>query len=119
MSEKLIAENRRARHDYQLLDRDEAGLVLTGTEVKSLRQGKAQITESYASPERGELWLFGDADGALALHVGVAAHRARPRARPPNVAAQHQEVADHVHVLDAQMMLRQAHAVDENRGVTA
>ncbi|HVX79996.1 MAG TPA: SsrA-binding protein SmpB [Devosiaceae bacterium] len=53
-----VAENRRARFDYEILDTLEAGIVLTGTEVKSLRQGKAQITESYASPEDGELWLI-------------------------------------------------------------
>jgi SsrA-binding protein len=53
-----VAENRRARYDYEILDTLEAGIVLTGTEVKSLRQGKAQITESYASPEEGELWLI-------------------------------------------------------------
>lgn len=53
-----IAENRRARYDYEILDTLEAGIVLTGTEVKSLRIGKAQITEAYASPERGELWLI-------------------------------------------------------------
>ena len=53
-----IAENRRARYDYEIIDTLEAGLVLTGTEVKSLRIGKAQITEAYASPERGELWLI-------------------------------------------------------------
>lgn len=53
-----VAENRRARFDYEILDTLEAGIMLTGTEVKSLRQGKAQITEAYASPERGELWLI-------------------------------------------------------------
>jgi len=53
-----VAENRRARYDYEITDTLEAGIVLTGTEVKSLRQGKCQITESYASPERGELWLI-------------------------------------------------------------
>ncbi len=53
-----VAENRRARYDYEITDTLEAGIMLTGTEVKSLRQGKAQITESYASPERGELWLI-------------------------------------------------------------
>lgn len=54
----LVAENRRARFDYEILDTLEAGIVLTGSEVRSLRTGKAQITESYASPERGELWLI-------------------------------------------------------------
>ena len=53
-----VAENRRARYDYEILDTLEAGILLTGTEVKSLRTGKAQITESYASPEDGELWLI-------------------------------------------------------------
>ena len=48
-----VAENRRARYDYEVLDTLEAGIMLTGSEVKSLRLGKAQITESYASPERG------------------------------------------------------------------
>jgi SsrA-binding protein len=54
----LIADNRKARYDYEILDTIEAGIVLFGTEVKSLRTGKAQITESYASPEGGELWLI-------------------------------------------------------------
>lgn len=54
----MIADNRRARFDYEVLDTLEAGIMLTGTEVKSLRTGKAQITESYASPEEGELWLI-------------------------------------------------------------
>ncbi|OAM84251.1 SsrA-binding protein SmpB [Devosia elaeis] len=58
ISHGLVAENRRARFDYEIGDTLEAGIVLTGTEVKSLRLGKAQITESYASPENGELWLI-------------------------------------------------------------
>ncbi|MBE7734475.1 SsrA-binding protein SmpB [Devosia faecipullorum] len=58
ISHGLVAENRRARFDYEIGDTLEAGIVLTGTEVKSLRLGKAQITESYASPEGGELWLI-------------------------------------------------------------
>jgi len=59
MADKLIAENRRARHDYHLLERVEAGLVLTGTEVKSLRQGGANLARSYADIRGGELWLVG------------------------------------------------------------
>lgn len=55
---KIIAENRRARHDYFIEDVVEAGLVLTGTEVKALREGKANIAESYASPEDGAIWLI-------------------------------------------------------------
>ena len=59
MAEKLIAENRRARHDYQLLERIEAGLVLTGTEVKSLRDGRATLAQSWADIRDGEAWLQG------------------------------------------------------------
>ena len=57
-AKKLIAENRRARFDYLIEDTIEAGLVLTGTEVKSLRLGKANIAESYASAENGGIWLI-------------------------------------------------------------
>lgn len=54
---KLIAENRQARYHYSIEDTLEAGIVLMGSEVKSLRTGKSNITDSYASVERGELWL--------------------------------------------------------------
>ncbi len=56
--QKLVAENRRARHDYFIEDDIEAGIVLEGSEVKSLRTGKANISESYAAVEGGELWLI-------------------------------------------------------------
>ncbi len=56
--DRLIAENRRARFDYELLDTFEAGIQLTGTEVKSLREGRASLGESYAGEMRGDLWLF-------------------------------------------------------------
>ena len=59
MAEKQIAENRRARHDYHFLDRVEAGLVLNGSEVKSLRQGHAVLQRAYADARNGELWLVG------------------------------------------------------------
>lgn len=55
---KIIAENRKARFNYEILDTLEAGIVLAGTEVKSLREGKANIAESYASDEGGEIWLI-------------------------------------------------------------
>lgn len=57
--EKLVATNRKARHDYTILDTYEAGLVLKGTEVKSLRQGKANLADGYAMLKNGELWLLG------------------------------------------------------------
>ena len=57
--QKLIADNRRARHDYHLTDRYEAGLVLTGTEVKSLREGRVQLGQAYADVRGDEAWLVG------------------------------------------------------------
>jgi SsrA-binding protein len=56
---KPIAENRRARHDYQLLDRLEAGIVLTGTEVKSLREGRVELGGAFADVRGAEVWLVG------------------------------------------------------------
>lgn len=55
---KVAAENRKARYNYEVLDTLETGLVLTGTEVKALRGGHANIQESYASVEGGEIWLI-------------------------------------------------------------
>jgi SsrA-binding protein len=54
-----VAQNRRARHDYDILDTVEAGIVLAGSEVKSLREGKAQLRESFARVIDGEVWLYG------------------------------------------------------------
>ena len=59
MAEKLISENRRARHDYHFLERVEAGLALSGSEVKSLRLGQAVLQRAYADARDGELWLVG------------------------------------------------------------
>ncbi len=59
---RVIAQNRRARHDYFILETFEAGLVLSGTEVKSLRQGKASLAEAFATVENGEAWV-------LQLHI--------------------------------------------------
>ena len=56
-SDGLVAENRRSRRDYSVEDTLEAGIMLKGSEVKSLREGKANIAESYAAVEHGELWL--------------------------------------------------------------
>ena len=56
---KLIAQNKKARHDYAILDTYEVGLVLTGTEVKSLRAGHANLVDGYAHIRDGEMWLAG------------------------------------------------------------
>ena len=59
MVEKLITDNRKARHEYHLLERYEAGLALTGSEVKSLRDGRAQLQRAYGDIRDGEVWLVG------------------------------------------------------------
>ena len=55
--EKVVATNRKARYDYHIEDTYEAGIVLTGTEVKSLRQGRASLVDGYATVDGGEAWL--------------------------------------------------------------
>lgn len=55
---KVVTENRKARHDYHILETYEAGMELKGTEVKSLRSGKANLKDSYAQVENGELYIF-------------------------------------------------------------
>ncbi|HEX9658142.1 MAG TPA: SsrA-binding protein SmpB [Bacteroidota bacterium] len=57
--EKLVTTNRKARHEYAVLETYEAGMVLKGTEVKSLRQGSANLSEGYAMIQNGEVWLYG------------------------------------------------------------
>ncbi len=56
---KTIASNRKARHEYEILETHEAGVALTGTEIKSVRAGKVSLQEGYVRPEGGELWLVG------------------------------------------------------------
>lgn len=57
--EKVVASNRKARHDYQIIESIECGIMLTGDEVKSLRGGRASLTEAYARVHGGEVWLEG------------------------------------------------------------
>jgi len=59
VGDRTVASNRRARHDYDILSTTECGIVLQGSEVKSLREGKAQLADAYARVDDGELWLFG------------------------------------------------------------
>ena len=58
MDLKTIATNRKAYHDYYILETVEAGVVLTGTEIKSIRAGRVNLRDAYAKPEGNELWLF-------------------------------------------------------------
>src|SRR5688572_15299622 len=73
MGESTIAQNRRARHDYEILDRYEAGVVLTGSEIKSVREHKVQLQGSYARLKGGELWLE-DVHIAPYANAGYAPH---------------------------------------------
>ena len=77
---KIIASNRRARHDYAILDTVEAGIVLTGSEVKALREGHAQIADAFARVIRGEVWLDGVHIPPYQFATGFGAH-ATDRAR--------------------------------------
>ena len=87
--QKVVAENRRARFDYFVEDRFEAGIQLTGTEVKSLRHGEGSIAESYASAEGGEIWLINS-------HIPEYSHGNRlnhqPR-RPRKLLLKNREIA--------------------------
>ena len=56
--DKTVAQNRKARHDYFIIDSFEAGIVITGTEIKSLREGRANLKDGFATIEKGELWLY-------------------------------------------------------------
>jgi len=67
MGEKVVATNRKARHDYEIFDTLEAGIVLTGTEVKSLRDGRVNLKDSYAVIEKGEIFLIG-------VHISPYSH---------------------------------------------
>ena len=78
-SSKQIASNKRARFEYEILERVEAGIVLTGTEVKSVRNGKVSINEAYARVQQGEIWLI-NMDIAEYAQRGYASHEPkRPR----------------------------------------
>ncbi len=72
--DRVVASNRRARHDYDILDTIECGIVLTGSEVKSLREGRAQLADAYARVDEGELWLYKVHIPPWSFAVGFGAH---------------------------------------------
>jgi SsrA-binding protein len=72
--DRTVATNRRARHEYEILDRLECGIVLHGSEVKSLREGTAQIADGYARVDDGELWLYQTHVPPWRTGVGFSAH---------------------------------------------
>ena len=67
-AERLIAENRKAMHDYHLYETFEAGMVLQGTEVKSIREGRVNLRDSFARVEQGEVWVYN-------IHISAYSHR--------------------------------------------
>jgi len=67
-AQKYIAENRKAFHDYHIIETFEAGIVLVGTEVKSIREGSANLRDSFARLEDGEIWLYN-------VHINPYSHR--------------------------------------------
>ncbi|MCA1584388.1 MAG: SsrA-binding protein SmpB [Acidobacteria bacterium] len=67
-SNEAIADNRKALHDFHILDTFETGIVLLGTEVKGIREGRANLRDSYARVERGEIWLYN-------VHISPYSHR--------------------------------------------
>lgn len=73
MSHKIIATNRKAHHEFHLLDKFEAGLVLQGCEVKALREGRGNVKEAYIRFVNGELWVIGMHIGEYS-HAGYASH---------------------------------------------
>jgi len=72
--DRVVATNRRARHDYEILETLECGLVLTGSEVKSLREGTAQIGDGFVRVDDGELWLFSTHVPPWSYAVGFGSH---------------------------------------------
>jgi len=75
-SRKIVAQNKQARHDFEIIEVMETGIVLTGTEIKAAREGKANIRDCYADIENGEMWLKGMIIGPYS-HTGYAGHDAR------------------------------------------
>ena len=73
LAKENIAENRKAFHDYHILDTWEAGMVLLGTEVKSIREGRVNLRDSYARVEKGEVWLY-NVNISSYSHRGYADH---------------------------------------------
>ena len=67
-SDRVIAENRKARHDYHILETIEAGIVLVGTEVKAMREGRVNLRDSYGKVENGEVYLYN-------VHISSYSHR--------------------------------------------
>ena len=90
MAIKPIAVNKKAYHDYHIEDSVEAGLVLTGTEIKSVRMGRVNIRDAYARPENGEMWLF---NAHIAKYPGGNRYNHEPT-RPRKLLLHRGEIAE-------------------------
>ena len=88
MAIKTITLNRKAYHDYEILATVEAGIALTGTEIKSIRDGKINIREAYAHPQNGELWLF---NAHIAQYAAGNRHNHQPN-RPRKLLLHRREI---------------------------
>ena len=87
---KVLATNRRAFYNYQILSRTEAGLVLTGTEIRSVRAGRVEIRDAYARPENGELWLV---NAHIAPYVSGNIYNHDPK-KPRKLLLHKREIAE-------------------------
>lgn len=109
---KLIASNRRARRDYDVLESVEAGIVLTGSEVKALREGHAQIADAFARVLRGQVWLDGVHIPPYQYGHGVGAHdpdRARKLLlnRREIIKLDHQIATEHLALIPLSMYFKE------------
>ncbi len=86
---KVVSENRKARFNYEIGDKFEAGIALTGSEVKSLRTGKATIAESYADPKGGELWLI---NATIPEYLQAGPFNNHAPKRPRRLLLHHREI---------------------------
>jgi len=86
----MVTVNRQARHDYDILETVEAGMVLTGTEIKSIRGGRVNIREAYARPSDGEMWLHG---AHIALYPSAGVNNHEPL-RPRKLLLRKDQIAD-------------------------
>lgn len=90
MAQKTIAVNRKAYHDYHIEESVEAGLVLTGTEIKSIRAGRVNLRDAYARSENGELWLLG---AHIAQYPGGNRYNHEPK-RPRKLLLHRKQIAE-------------------------
>jgi SsrA-binding protein len=86
---KKIATNRKALHDYHILEGIEAGIALTGTEIKSIRASNVSLAEAYVKPEKGELWLL----GAHIARYGADGYNSHEPTRPRRLLLHHKQIS--------------------------